>query len=109
MVLKLGVTSDDITSMHNHISSKLDCSDQFAGTYRPHVTVAYIEKDEEDPLWFNDFRSSEFDGVEVEIDELVFSSAHDDKVTIPLVESATASARRLLSIARELLEVNHAV
>lgn len=83
IVLKIGVQSLDLVRLNSKVRRKLECTDTFPD-YKPHVTVAYVKKDEKNPYWFNEFVTDEFDGVEVEIDKLVFSSSDGQKYEILL-------------------------
>jgi len=108
VVVKIAVDGDEIRRLNRLVSDSFECTDSFP-EYRPHVTVAYVKKDETDPHWFNDYLADAFDGREVVLDKLTFSVPSGQKYTINLegkpVEEDTmkSAAKKLLKVARELI------
>ena len=83
IVLKISVQSQDLMVLNTKICRKLDCTDTYPD-YKPHVTVAYLKKDEKNPYWFQKYLTNDFEGMEVELDELVFSTSNGQKYKVKL-------------------------
>lgn len=79
-VLKIAVESAGLRALHNRVC-QLDHVNTYRD-YRPHVTVAYLRKKEEDPYYYRAFYSDQFEGTEFEIGQVVFSSAGGKKTVI---------------------------
>lgn len=73
IVLKVSVQSRDLTALNTKIRRELECTDTYPD-YKPHVTLAYVKKDETNPYWFKKYQKNIFDGMEIELDELVFTT-----------------------------------
>lgn len=85
IVIKVAVQSQDLTKLNAKIRRELKCTDKYPD-YKPHVTLAYVKKDEKDPYWFQQYLKNDFEGVEVVIDELVFSTPDGQKYQFLLKE-----------------------
>ena len=85
IVIKVSVESYDLVRMNNMIRRQLECTDTYPD-YKPHVTIAYVKKDEKDPYWFQQYLNNDFEGIEVELDELEFSTPDGQKYRILLKE-----------------------
>lgn len=70
-VVTVEVVSDDLTAANKMIEDKFDCADDLpsSGEYKPHVTIAYVKRNAAK----KHIGSDEFDGIEIELDTLVFS------------------------------------
>lgn len=101
IVLKISVQSQDLARLNKLISKNLDCTDTHPD-YKPHITVAYLKKDEKYPYYFQDHFTDEFSGIEIELDTLVFSTPEGTKTMIKL-SGKVASIARELRIATRLV------
>ena len=104
-VLKVDVESDDLTSLNTLVSSSLECTDDHP-EYHPHVTIAYICKRDDDPDYHRKFFCDIFNGTEVWIDRLRFSTPMGDKYWIELAGGFgkdLARAARLRRIAAKVM------
>lgn len=101
VVLKLSVQSEDLVRLNAQIRKVLECTDTYP-EYRPHITLAYLKKDESDPYYFRDYFTDEFDGTEVLLDELIFTTPDGDKHTIRLGDAMNKTARKILAAAGPL-------
>jgi len=103
VVLKLGVQSRDLMALNRHVSKVFDVTDTHP-QYRPHVTIAYMVKNPEDPYYYREFYTDEFEGQVVEIEELEFSPADGPKHIIPLGGTDDRfQAMQILGMAKDLL------
>lgn len=78
-VIKLEVISPALHKLHKLIKSNMEVTSKFPD-YRPHVTIAYLKKGKSEKYIGGD----EFDGVEFEVDTLMFSSRLGTKTPIRL-------------------------
>ena len=85
IVIKIGVQSRDLAKLSAKVHRELECTDTYRD-YKPHMTVAYVKKDEKDPYWFQKYLTNDLEGTEVVIDELVFSTPDGQKYKILLKE-----------------------
>src|SRR6185295_3783764 len=70
-VVTVEVISDDLHAANAMIEDKFKCADDLpsSGEYKPHVTVAYVKRNAAK----KHIGSDEFEGIEIELDTLVFS------------------------------------
>lgn len=80
-VLKIGVESLGLRELFNRVNHGLRTVTTYRD-FRPHVTVAYLVKREEDPYYYRAFFSDAFEGREFEADQVVFSAASGQKSII---------------------------
>jgi 2'-5' RNA ligase len=80
-VVFIDVISEQLHELNNKFRKHMRYSNKFS-EYKPHVTIAYVEKGEGWGLNQND----QFDGKEFECDCLVFSSKNGRKERIPLLK-----------------------
>lgn len=73
-VLKVEVISPDLHRLNRKISDNIKCTDTFP-TYKPHITIAYVEKGKADSLEGN----TELEGLKGVVDQLEFSSRKKEK------------------------------
>jgi len=78
-VLKVGVTSPDLHDLHDLLRDKLEVTESFP-EYKPHVTIAYLQKGKAESL----VGSDKFKGITVTVDKVVFSSSAGVKTPISL-------------------------
>ena len=81
VVLKLGVESRELRRLHNRVVQNLAHVNTYRD-YRPHVTVAYLAKKEDDPYYFQTFFDDSYEGMEFEVGQAIFSSASGKKSII---------------------------
>jgi len=84
IVLKVCVDGKRLRELNDLISTKLQCTDRHAGLYRPHMTVAYLKKNDADPYYYRDYFTDELDGEEVMVDEVLYAAPDDTETVIPL-------------------------
>lgn len=90
IVLKIDVTGQSLHAMNKLICDNLKVTDTHP-TYHPHATIAYLRKNGDDPEYYRKYMKDErFDGVEVELSEVVFSGTDDGRTRIPLTGATTA-------------------
>jgi len=82
-VLKADIESDDLHKLNKLVSDKLKCTDTYP-EYHPHATIAYLKKDPDNPDYYKEYLTDEFNGEEVEFDDVVFSSAKDVKTKLKI-------------------------
>lgn len=80
-VLKIAVESRGLRALHNRVCSQIEHVNTY-GDYRPHVTLAYLKKREDDPYYYRVFYSDEFEGRQFEVSRVVFSSVDGCKCII---------------------------
>ena len=80
-VVKLGVESRELREFHNKVCKGLK-NVNLHPEFRPHVTVAYVIKREDDPYYYRAFFSDEFQGRTFEVGQVIFSSAGGQKSLI---------------------------
>ena len=110
IALKVNMQSRDLVNLNNLIRRSLQYTSIYPN-YIPHVTIAYLKKDDKNPYYYRDYMTDDFEGTEVVLDELVFSTPSGRKETIRL-NAVVASAARELRIASSVLSgrmVRHAV
>ena len=109
IVLKLGVEGRDLINLNRYVSKVFEVTDTHP-TYNPHATIAYLVKDDEDPYYYQEYFTDNFEGMIVDIDELEFSTASGDKFTIPLEGTdMNMQAMQLLGMARDIIGENNAI
>jgi len=94
VVLKVDVDSPDLEDMHRF------CKEEFPNKethpdYHPHVTIAYLKANSQDPYYYEKYFTGMFDGIELTFDELVFSAGDDQKVPISLVAGSRGIVSRI--------------
>ena len=80
-VIRLSVDSPELRELHNKVCHNL----RHVNTYRdyhPHVTVAYMIKREDDPYYYRTFFSDDFEGLEFDVDRVIFSTSSGQKKSI---------------------------
>lgn len=104
VVLKLSVQSRDLVALNRHVSRVFEVTDTYP-EYKPHATIAYMVRKPEDPYYYQQFFTDNFEGMTATIDELEFSAADGRKVPIPLTGSSNdMQAMQLLNLARDVME-----
>jgi 2'-5' RNA ligase len=102
-VLKIDVDGEYIHNLNALVSGNLDCTDTHP-VYQPHVTVAYLKNKTGVPDYWKRYASNRFCGIEVPVENLVFTVPTGQGFDIPLVgvpddmnEKIRTSASRMLS------------
>lgn len=80
-VLKLLVQSAGLKALHHKVCNGVDTVNTH-GEYKPHVTVAYLVKKDDDPYYYREFFSDEFEGMEFVVDRTIFSTKGGQKSII---------------------------
>lgn len=78
-VIMIKVSGDDLHDLNHEITVSLENEDEHP-SYTPHCTLAYVLKGKGAELEGN----KAFDGMEVEIDTILWSSKNGDKEEIPI-------------------------
>lgn len=73
IVLKLSVQSPDLARMHREVCRKIDHSKTHP-EYKPHVTMAYLVKNDRNPYYYRTFYTDQFAGMKVDIDWILFTT-----------------------------------
>ena len=100
IVLKVSVQSEDLVALNKKICRELDYTDAYP-EYRPHVTIAYLRKNDRSPYYFQDYFHDDLDGTEVVLDKLTFAVPGHKKYPIDLI-SMDSLADELMGIASVL-------
>ena len=99
-VLKLNVSGSELHRLNKQICDELKCTDTHPD-YKPHATVAYLNKDSD----YQQFYDDSLNGKDMVLDELEFSDADGKKHTIKLEGTPeTQIAAELLFLARRVLD-----
>ena len=93
-VIKVSVQSEDLTKLNSKIRRELECTDIFP-EYKPHITVAYLKKDDKNPYYYRDFCTNGFADKEIIIDTLIFSTPNGNKNRIRLGGEVGKIAREI--------------
>ena len=80
-VLRIAVESEGLRALHNRVCRGLKTVSLYR-EFRPHVTVAYLVKKEEDPYYYRAFYRDDFGGKEFKASQVVFSAASGQKSLI---------------------------
>jgi 2'-5' RNA ligase len=99
VVLKLEVDSPDLHEFNKLISENLECTDTFP-VYNPHITIAYLKHHKDDEHWYRKLFSDMFEGEEVEVDKLRFSTADEKEHWVKLSGSSSKVAARVAMMER---------
>jgi 2'-5' RNA ligase len=83
IVLKVDVESEDLCRLNELVTSGLESTDTYS-EYHPHVTIAYLQHREDDPEYYKKFFCGLFEGTEVWVDHLLFSTPSGEKARIEL-------------------------
>jgi 2'-5' RNA ligase len=106
VVLKVSVQSRDLKVLNRHISKTLECTDTHP-EYHPHVTIAYLVKDPQNPYYYRDYYTDQFDGQVAEVDVVEWSPAEGPKQNIPLEGTDMGlQAAQLRNMAQEIWDVD---
>lgn len=80
-VLKLGVESPGLKALHHKLAGSLRNVNTYRD-YRPHVTVAYMVKKEDDPYYYRTFFNDSFEGREFTVGQILLSRSNGQKFEI---------------------------
>lgn len=83
IALKVSVQSEDLTRLNGKVRQELRCTDTYPN-YKPHITIAYLKKDDKNPYYYTNFYTDEFLGREIQIDRLTFSTPKGNRERIVL-------------------------
>ena len=100
-VLKLGIESPGLRELHRRVCGELEHVNTYA-SYRPHVTVAYLVKRDDDPYYYRRFFREDFEGVSFIADRVVFSTPDGEKTEIPIGGVAVDAKAREARIAERI-------
>jgi 2'-5' RNA ligase len=99
IVLKIDVESEDLTRLNALVSSRLKCTDTHP-EYHPHITIAYLQRRDDDPEYYKKFFCDFFDGIEVWIDRLRLSTPAGNRQWIGLAGGFGEGLARAAKFAR---------
>lgn len=115
VVLKISVQSSDLAALNANVRRKLECTDTYPD-YKPHITIAYLKKNDKNPYWFQKYMTNDFEGIELELNELIFSMSKGPKYKITLGDeriedriSKVSKEITMNTVARELVRVSKEV
>lgn len=95
-VVKIDVVSEDLEKANKAISDKCKCTDSHPD-YKPHITIAYVEKGSCEYLK----GKKDFDGIEIVFEELSFQDKVGNRTIIPLkteINKEKASKKASVSV-----------
>lgn len=95
IVLKSRVESPELIVLNKLINKNFEHTDTHFD-YRPHVTVAYLNVDDKDPYYYQQFCTDQFDGAEFWAYSVVFSTPDGEKTQIPLNGTRAKIASRII-------------
>lgn len=72
IVLKIRLQGESLKELNRKVSSHFRCRDRFT-LFQPHVTIAYLKKDDLNPEWYREFCGDKFEGRKLVIEKLVYS------------------------------------
>lgn len=107
VVLKLGVDSPGMVALHHNVCMKLDHVDTYRD-YRPHITVAYLKKNDKDPYYYRKFYDDSFAGEGFVADQVEFSTPAGNHYVMSLNGGRSGVARMIDSAERVVSKVLHA-
>ena len=87
VVMKLGVQGESLHGLNKEVCEGLEHTDTHPG-HKPHVTVAYLKQDEDNPYYFTDYYSYDLDGEKFEVDEVEFSTPSGKRWMISLTDGS---------------------
>ena len=99
VVMKLGASGRGLYELNRKVSAHIPNVDSH-GEYRPHVTVAYLEKDETDPYYYRAFQDESLEGERFAVDSLEFTTPAGNRYVLPLNGRKSRAARRVASAER---------
>jgi len=103
IVLKMEVSGSDLMALNKHVCSGLENTDTFP-VYKPHATIAYLKKNEDDPEYYKKFYDNSLEGTEMIIDELEFATPEGEKTVVALTGNQNQKvARKLVDVACRLI------
>lgn len=103
IVLKVSVQGDGLFALNRKVCNTLECTDTFP-EYRPHITIAYMRRNEQNPYYYQRYCNNSLDGLEVILDEFTFTTPEGGNHPIRL-RSVETIAGELVSIASVLTKV----
>jgi 2'-5' RNA ligase len=80
-VLKLGIESIGLRMLHKRVNQNLAHITTYPG-FKPHMTVAYMVKKDDDPYYYQTFFDDSYAGTQFEVDKCVYSTASGKKSII---------------------------
>lgn len=99
VVLKIGVESKGLVALNRKVCLMLNHTNTYPD-YRPHVTVAYLAKDQFDPYYWREWCVDDFTGDSFGVDQLEFLTPGGNRYVMPLNGSRALAARRTASTER---------
>lgn len=99
IVLRLAIESPGLMALNRRICSCVKHVDTFR-EYRPHLTIAYMERNDKDPYYYREFYDNSLAGEKFGVDQLVFTTKAGNRYVIPLIGKKTKVARRVASTER---------
>jgi len=103
-VLKLGIESPGLRALHNKLCSNLRHVNTYRD-FRPHVTVAYLVKRDDDPYYYRQFFDDSFVGRQFEVRQLEFSAASGLKCQISIDGEVFYGGCEMRQEAAELVKI----
>jgi hypothetical protein len=94
------VTGQALRALNAYVCKNFEFTDTHPD-YNPHVTIAYLKKDPDNPDFWKEYASDELEGEEFEADEVEWSPSGPGKVMIPL--AAERPGDRVARIANEMV------
>ena len=94
-VLKIDVKkTPELMAANQKICDELQTVDLHEG-YKPHITIAYLKKDDKNPFYYDKFCGDQFAGRSFMVSEIVFSMPDGSKQTISLCGGRSEMVARI--------------
>ena len=94
VVLKLAVESPGLMALNKRVCKMLRHVDTYVD-YKPHVTIAYLVWDDNDPRYYKEFFDKTFAGKQFVVDHVKFSTVGGMKYWLPLNGKVAKLARQM--------------
>jgi 2'-5' RNA ligase len=99
IVLRLAIESQGLMALNSKICRCLKNMDTFR-EYRPHVTIAYMVRNDKDPYYYREFYDNFLAGEKFGVEKILFTTKGGNRYVIPLNGSKGKVARRMASAER---------
>jgi len=99
IVLKISADSRELVAFHQRVCRRLRHVNLYP-EYKPHVTVAYLVKNDADPYYYKNLYDESLYGEKFGVDQVVFTTKGGNEYVLPLNGTRSVVARRMVSSER---------